>query len=205
MIASHEMWLLLGGMTARIEQASKIDPITAVQDTIDSLSLSLFESLRGLRDAVAPESVITAGTGGAGAALEQDPDYEDFLIAYSNGDAKAKALVANAAGSLPKTREEYFKMKAKSEMLEDTKLVTRVAQQILAKTEAVDELVEKLPGMDRTKAQQMERIQQLLDQNHAVSKELESAYEEAERKRNEVRTKLGEVTCDAIGIIEEET
>ena len=36
---------------------TKIDPITAVQDSIDSLALSLFEALRGVRDAVAPESL----------------------------------------------------------------------------------------------------------------------------------------------------
>ena len=37
--------------------STKIDPITAVQDSIDSLALSLFEALRGVRDAVAPQSL----------------------------------------------------------------------------------------------------------------------------------------------------
>ena len=39
---------------------NKIDPITAVQDSIDALALSLFEALRGVRDAVAPESLSAA-------------------------------------------------------------------------------------------------------------------------------------------------
>lgn len=43
------------------QQKHKIDPITAVQDSIDSLALSLFEALRGVRDAVAPESLETPG------------------------------------------------------------------------------------------------------------------------------------------------
>ena len=43
------------------QQQSKIDPVTCVQDSIDSLALSLFEALRGVRDAVAPESLETPG------------------------------------------------------------------------------------------------------------------------------------------------
>mmetsp|Transcript_32961 Transcript_32961/g.57676 ORF Transcript_32961/g.57676 Transcript_32961/m.57676 type:complete len:189 (+) Transcript_32961:44-610(+) len=46
---------------AQEEPPSKIDPITAVQDSIDSLALSLFEALRGVRDAVAPESLEVPG------------------------------------------------------------------------------------------------------------------------------------------------
>ena len=40
----------------------KIDPITAVQDSIDSLALSLFEALRGVRDAVAPDASLSSNT-----------------------------------------------------------------------------------------------------------------------------------------------
>ena len=40
--------------------SAKIDPITAVQDSIDSLALSLFEALRGVRDAVAPTASLSA-------------------------------------------------------------------------------------------------------------------------------------------------
>ena len=43
------------------QHQSKIDPVTCVQDSIDSLALSLFEALRGVRDAVAPESLETPG------------------------------------------------------------------------------------------------------------------------------------------------
>ena len=43
------------------QQQQKIDPVTCVQDSIDSLALSLFEALRGVRDAVAPESLETPG------------------------------------------------------------------------------------------------------------------------------------------------
>ena len=47
---------------------SRVDPITALQDSIDRLSLSMFEALRGLRDAVAPESGNLGGSGADGIA-----------------------------------------------------------------------------------------------------------------------------------------
>jgi hypothetical protein len=50
------------------QSSTKIDPITAVQDSIDSLALSLFEALRGVRDAVAPESLDASSSSAAAAA-----------------------------------------------------------------------------------------------------------------------------------------
>lgn len=49
------------------QSSTKIDPITAVQDSIDSLALSLFEALRGVRDAVAPESLDASSSSAAAA------------------------------------------------------------------------------------------------------------------------------------------
>ena len=84
--------------TGRTIKSNKVDSITEIQDSIDSLSLSLFEALRGLRDAVAPEFskdvIEDAGDpnsqpsqsddAGARAALQRsainykDMDYDDF-------------------------------------------------------------------------------------------------------------------------------
>lgn len=52
--------------TPAASTSTKIDPVTAVQDSIDSLALSLFEALRGVRDAVADSS--SSSTAAAAAA-----------------------------------------------------------------------------------------------------------------------------------------
>ena len=46
-----------------------VDPVTQVQDAIDGLSLSIFEALRGLRDAVAPDNAQDGEDGGAIGAI----------------------------------------------------------------------------------------------------------------------------------------
>jgi len=50
---------------------AKIDPVTAVQDSIDALALSLFEALRGVRDAVATNSSSSSASAGGGASSDQ--------------------------------------------------------------------------------------------------------------------------------------
>ena len=50
---------------------AKIDPVTAVQDSIDALALSLFEALRGVRDAVATTSSSSSASAGGGPSSDQ--------------------------------------------------------------------------------------------------------------------------------------
>jgi hypothetical protein len=54
--------------TPEVSASIKVDPVTAVQDSIDSLALSLFEALRGVRDAVADSS--SSSTAPAAAATD---------------------------------------------------------------------------------------------------------------------------------------
>ena len=105
------------------EYCTKIDPITAVQDSIDSLALSLFEALRGVRDAVAPQSlsaqpkdetplepitsenargelkqILTEGSEIPHEYLSRafdllEPDYHAFILAFLSGDEYSKELV----------------------------------------------------------------------------------------------------------------
>mmetsp|Transcript_23318 Transcript_23318/g.35738 ORF Transcript_23318/g.35738 Transcript_23318/m.35738 type:complete len:377 (+) Transcript_23318:121-1251(+) len=367
------------------QSSSKIDPITAVQDSIDSLALSLFEALRGVRDAVAPESLETGGGGGGGnnsnntagqsstttafkeaeeladnATAEErvlnglnvdyfpprafdllEPDYDAFLVAYLSGNVHAKELVDrymkmeawekkveevsssnndatssnhnnnqdstnnninnnieigdvgyefqkqfdagwytgkvtqiipvgnekdrrcvyndgdiedlsleelhrlakldpnnivtkpkisiklkvkqttaqdNEDGAttkeedsttapkkvrIPLTQEEYTKFLIDSEHQRDTQTTQHLAQQILHKSAEVDNLVARLPGMDRTRDMQMKRIEELLERNQQVAKELEEAHAVAKKKLEEVRKVLGETTCLALGVEEE--
>jgi len=372
------------------QSSTKIDPITAVQDSIDSLALSLFEALRGVRDAVAPESLETGGGGGANnsnntagqsstttafkeaeeladnATAEErvlngvyvdyfpprafdllEPDYDAFLVAYLSGNVHAKELVDrymkmeawekkvdeevsssilsnnddatsnhnnqdstninnnnnieigdvgyefqkqfdagwftgkvtqivptvgnekdrrcvyndgdiedlsleelhrlakldpnntvtmkpkisiklkvkqttaqdnNEDGAtkeedstttapkkvrIPLTQEEYTKFLIDSEHQRDIQTTQHLAQQILHKSAEVDNLVARLPGMDRTRDMQMKRIEELLERNQQVAKELEEAHAVAKRKLEEVRKVLGETTCLALGVEEE--
>eukprot|EP00577_Skeletonema_sp_RCC1716_P012582 CAMPEP_0113428924 /NCGR_PEP_ID=MMETSP0013_2-20120614/32145_1 /TAXON_ID=2843 ORGANISM="Skeletonema costatum, Strain 1716" /NCGR_SAMPLE_ID=MMETSP0013_2 /ASSEMBLY_ACC=CAM_ASM_000158 /LENGTH=380 /DNA_ID=CAMNT_0000317551 /DNA_START=85 /DNA_END=1227 /DNA_ORIENTATION=+ /assembly_acc=CAM_ASM_000158 len=371
------------------QSSSKIDPITAVQDSIDSLALSLFEALRGVRDAVAPESLETGGGGSANssnnnagqsstttafkeaeeladnATAEErvlnglnvdyfpprafdllEPDYDAFLVAYLSGNVHAKELVDrymkmeawekkaeevsssilsnndatssnhnnnqdstnnnnnnnieigdvgyefqkqfdagwytgkvtqiipvgnekdrrcvyndgdiedlsleelhrlakldpnnnvtkpkisiklkvkqttaqddNEDGAatkeedstttapkkvrIPLTQEEYTKFLIDSEHQRDIQTTQHLAQQILHKSAEVDNLVARLPGMDRTRGMQMKRIEELLERNQQVAKELEEAHAVAKKKLEEVRKVLGETTCLALGVEEE--
>jgi hypothetical protein len=193
----------------KVVTSTKIDPITAVQDSIDSFSLSLFEALRGLRDAVSPESSGTDPSGqqsdsqsNTRTAIDyEDMDYDDFLIAYNEDDAFALELVKTADGNPPKTKEEYMKLRALHEMKKHQELVPKLAQNVLSKSAAVDDMVKKLPGM--TKVEQMARIQELMDQNKKAEEELQSAHKKAEEKRNEIRIALQQVTCKALSIQEE--
>ena len=73
---------------------------------------------------------------------------------------------------------------------------------MLQKSADVDERVSKISGMDRTRAQQLERIEDLLHQNAAVEKELQDVHELAKKRRDQVRKALQEQTCEALGIEE---
>jgi len=193
----------------------------------DSLSLSLFEALRGLRDAVAPETSPQIGAadgveGGASSSQQQqqvdqshkskslsaidheDMDYDDFLMAYHKDDPYALELIKASDGKPPRTREEYFKLRAMNEMKKHSELVPKLAQGILSASDALDNLVSELPGMHRTKQEQMKRIEELLVQNEAADEQLQISYQKATERRNEIRQVLQHVTCQALGIQEEE-
>jgi hypothetical protein len=206
---------------AKTVKSEKIDPITEIQDAIDSLSLSLFEALRALRNAVAPESFSmenelkgsveeetitsanlsqTRSVMGRSAIDYEDMDYDDFLMAYHEDDPFALELIKISDGKPPKTREEYLKLRAMNEMKIAMNVTKSQAENILSKSAALDDLVAALPGMNRTKKEQMDRIQELLDENKKVDDELRLVYQEAEKKRQEIRMALKKVTCKALCI-----
>lgn len=206
---------------AKTVKSEKIDPITEIQDAIDSLSLSLFEALRALRNAVAPESFSmenelkgsveeetktsanlsqTRSVIRRSAIDYEDMDYDDFLMAYHEDDPFALELIKISDGKPPKTREEYLKLRAMNEMKIAMNVTKSQAENILSKSAALDDLVAALPGMNRTKKEQMDRIQELLDENKKVDDELRLVYQEAEKKRQEIRMALKKVTCKALCI-----
>ena len=103
----------------------------------------------------------------------------------------------------PLTQEQYTKLLIETEHERDVQTTQHLAKDILAKSAKVDELVSKLPGMDRTREMQMKRINELIKENHSVTKELEEAYVIANKRREDVRAALEQSTSLALGIEEE--
>ena len=186
---------------------AKIDPVTQVQDAIDGLALSLFEALRGIRDATAPEALVgeaaNTNTAKGGGSNQDEADFDDFLIAYHNQEPHALEVAQKAGGKPPQSKEEYLKVLARMDFESDVGTAQRLAMEILEKSREVEELVDHLPGMGRSKAEQMERIATLIEENRAIDRQLEEKHREASEKRDEVRAMLREVTCSSLGIEEE--
>jgi len=191
-----------------------LDAVTALQDTIDSFSLSLFEALRTLRDAVAPDSNTQNNTLQLNNYLksETDGDYQDFKAALQLQDPHVLELLqrtksANENGKTPiptpKSRQEYSKMLSEMEREQDVELVSKLADEVLQKSENVDKLVKTLPGMERGKKDQLRVLEQLLQENWKYDRMLDEEYEKATHIREEVRVILQENTCDILGIEEE--
>lgn len=165
----------------------------------DGLSLAMFEALRGLRDAVAPESGNL--TAEQQSEATSGPDFEEFWQSYRNNEAETVAAVRRL-GADPQKREDYVRIFRLFEREKDAELVARLAKTVLQKSADVDERVSNISGMDRTKSQQMARIDELLRQNEIVDKELREVHELAKKRRDQIRKALQEKTCQALGIEE---
>jgi hypothetical protein len=162
----------------------------------------MFEALRGLRDAVAPESG-NLGGGNASTANAQ-PDFDDLMQSYREGDTATIELVQRANyGVAPTKREDFIRIYAKLEMEKDDTLVKRLAGTVLRKSADIDGRVSELPGMHRTSSEQMAYMEQLLQWNQEASEALEQAYGEAQKRRDLVRKYVRDTTCEALGIVED--
>eukprot|EP00980_Cylindrotheca_fusiformis_P009729 scaffold2149_cov187-Cylindrotheca_fusiformis.AAC.7 len=169
-----------------------------------ALSLAMFEALRGLRDAVAPESGNLGGDSNSNQNNENtEPDLDEFWSLYRNGDPTTVALVRKVSPTPPSKREDYARIFAKIESLKDATLVKRLADTVLEKSADIDERVTKLPGMNRTQSQQMDYIQDLLKRNQEVAMKLEDTFKQAKESRSRIRSCVKENTCKALGIVEE--
>jgi hypothetical protein len=181
----------------------------------DSLSLAMFEAFRGLRDAVAPESGNLGGNVGNNNngnnnnnntnnnGEDQADSFDEFFQSYQNGDPETLAAVQKITSTLPRKREDFIRIHAKLEMQKDSELVKKLATTLLDKSADIDERVAALPGMHRTRAEQMEYIQELLTKNQQVAQKLEGAYQQAQERRDSVRKFVRENTCAALGIVED--
>ena len=190
---------------------AKIDPVTQVQDAIDGLALSLFEALRGIRDATGDaddQNTSSAAAAGSASASHNsqsdDPDYDDFLVAFHNRDPHALEVARKGPGGKPpQGPEEYLRVLARMDFESDVNTAQRLAADILDKGREVEELVDDLPGMGRSRKEQMAVIAKLIEENREIDERLRARHREATVRRDEVRTLLQEVASSSLGIEEE--
>jgi hypothetical protein len=196
----------------------RTDRITALQDGIDSLSLAMFEALRGLRDAVAPESGNLGGapprhggdndpaSGSANSSNVNSPgenEFEEFVQLYQNGDPETVAMVKRVTPTPPQRAEDLKRIHARIAKEKDAELVKKLASTVLEKSADIDLRVSNIPGMHRTRSKQMKYIEELLEKNREVGQKLDDAYRCAEERRDQVRRFVKEHTCEALGIVED--
>ena len=112
-------------------------------------------------------------------------------------------LVAKISPTPPQKREDFNRVYAKIESLKDATLVKRLAGTVLEKSADIDERVSALPGMDRTRTQQMEYIEELLKINQEVAEKLEETFARAKQRRDHVRSFVKDNTCTALAILED--
>lgn len=168
----------------------------------------MFEALRSLRDAVAPES----GNLGRAAHDNTNPqdregnlDVEELFRLYCSGDEEVTALVRdskyNPEGKVFRQLGDFVQWHEAMEQTKDSELVERLASAVLEKSNDIDSAVDhNLPAMDRTRTEQMAYLQKLIDENAAVASELGAAYEKARARRDQCRKFVIENTGKALGI-----
>jgi len=188
----------------------------------------MFEALRSLRDAVAPESGnlgVSSAAAAVGAPPQGDaagsaaptssssstsaePDLDELWNLYKNGDAEVVGRIRDACGgngsALPQRREDFVRLHAKMEMEKDTELVTRLASTVLDKSDQINAQLDAVPGMNRTRDQQLQIIEGLISLNQKAAADLEDAYRTAVARRASCRRYVQANTCAALGIHEDD-
>ncbi len=173
-----------------LEQLAQLDPNHGSNDDIHRakkprLCIKLNVSKKK------PPSTLTTG-------LEQ--------ASSSNPDNNRSSSAADASSHprFPMSQVEYIKLLHDAELYRDSEITDQLAANVLAKSNAVNQLVANLPGMERTRSMQLARIHELIEENRRVALELEEAYALANKRREEgVRTALRECTALALGLDEE--
>ncbi len=130
-------------------------------------------------------------------------DKEDPALTTPNKPKNEKSGITG--NGVPRTEKDFVEFLIRAERQGDTEIAQQLAHDVLAKSDAINEMVATLPGMYRTREMQMKRIEELIQSCHSVARELEDAHRVAIDKREEVRTALEECTCSALGVEEEGT
>lgn len=174
----------------------------------------MFEAMRGLRDAVAPESGnlgnnTSSMNNSNGAAALGNTDVEEMWQAYCNGDNAVVALVQKYSNSTTTTKgiqkfDDFVAWHAAMEREKDAELVETLAAAVLEKSDQIDAALQHVTGMHRTRVEQLRYIEELIAANAAAANELETVYQTAVSRRDECRQFIRDQTSVALGIEEEE-
>jgi hypothetical protein len=126
------------------------------------------------------------------------------IIESTNASSGSSSSSTSSNGIVfPHNQKEYVQLLHSSQLSQDTCITQNLAKNVLCKSNTIDTLVANLPGMDRNRSTQLERIHELITLNQQLSHELEVAYGIANNRREEIRCALRENTCLALGIEEE--
>jgi hypothetical protein len=127
-----------------------------------------------------------------------DDDANDDAAACGSADD------CRVAG-FPRTPAEHVALLRDAERIRDERTTRSLADDVLSRSRAVDDLVAGLPGMARTRMMQMDVIAGLIRDNRDAGREMEEAHAIARIRREEVRNALAENTCSALGVEEEDS
>ena len=169
----------------------KIDPITAVQDSIDSLALSLFEALRGVRDAVAPESLEVPGaTRPTSATIPSIATTEAFKKEPDELENNASVSITDRL--LNEVNKEYFPPRA-FDLLEPDYDAFLLAY--LGENEYAKDLVDRFGELnDNMKKKEDDGALAASKSEKKVDETIKSASDvKIEEEKKEEKPKLGEV------------
>ena len=183
----------------------------------------MFEALRGLRDAVAPESgnlgnsmnrnVVAAQQQPSSAGPRDDPPPpttttpEELWMLYQAGDESARQQLTDASAVPPSAlvnQAAWIEWCTTVERKKDAALVETLAQAVLRQSAAIDTAVDQFTARCcyRTRTEQWQYLQELMQLNAQAAEKLEEAYAQALERRNQCRQFVLENTSRALGIEE---
>lgn len=161
-----------------------IDVVTALQDEIDAFSLSLFEALRGLRDV---STGVTAATATATQLSQYNHDNNHTMISISTG----KQLMSGISSSPGKSNNSGE---------EDSNIVQVLSSCALEKSANINQWLDQIQGLNRNKADQLRKLEELLKENQQIDTEFQEMILKAKEQKERVRDELQSETCSVLGV-----
>ena len=181
-----------------LEQLAKLDPLygkNSIQNPTDSNVNRAKKPRLCIKLNVSKNKPPHISTSGA------EQTSSSSLVSNTNA---AMDTTSSSPPLFPMSRDDYIQLLHEAEHHRDYEITTQLAANVLSKSNAVNDLVANLPGMERTRSMQLARITELIDDNRKVMSELEEAYVVATKIRDEgVRRTLGECTALALCLDEE--
>lgn len=84
--------------------------------------------------------------------------------------------------------------------VDDQDLVSKLAHTVLEQSQTIQRRIDAIPGLHRSRNEQMGRIAELVEENRVAQEELEGCYTRALAQRSQCRTFLQDNTEKALGL-----